>query len=177
MQYSRLILFILGLCIVLIKAQAQAPATAAPSPPTRSDTKVISIFSDSYNDVGGTNYSPYWNQSTIVSTVNIAGNPTLKFSQFNYQGLELGSVINTLPMTHLHLDVWTSGETQLSIAPISQTASNKDISLTPIKLNSWNSYDISLSTAKANWPSIGDIFQFILKGPCGKTVYTDNLIL
>jgi hypothetical protein len=154
---------------------AQAPVTAAPIPPARSETKVISIFSNAYSDVAGTNYSPYWNQSTIVSTVNIAGNPTLKFTNFNYQGFELGSVVNALPMTHLHLDVWTANETSLTIAPLSQSKTNQDISLTPITLNSWKSYDISLASVKTKWLSVSDVFQFIMKGAGGHTVFIDNI--
>jgi len=156
-------------------ATAQTPTTAAPTPPPRSDSKVISIFSDDYSNVSGTNFSPFWNQATKVSTLYIAGNSTLKFTNFNYQGFELGNSINVLSMTHLHVDVWTSNETKLSIAPISQSASNKEIELSPIKLNNWNSYDISLASQKLNWVSLTDVFQFILKGAGGHTIYLDNL--
>jgi hypothetical protein len=172
--YQLLILVIF--CVFgFTNVMGQAPSAAAPTPPGRSETKVISIFSNAYSDVAGTNYSPYWNQSTIVSTVNIAGNPTLKFTNFNYQGFELGNVVNALPMTHLHLDVWTSNETSLTIAPISQSATNQEVTLTPIKLNSWNSYDISLASVKTKWLTVSDVFQFILKGAGGHTVYIDNI--
>jgi hypothetical protein len=172
---KRLILYATYITIGFSNAKAQAPANVAPTPPARSETKVISIFSNAYSDVAGTNYSPYWNQTTIVSTVNIAGNPTLKFTNFNYQGFELGSVVNALPMTHLHLDVWTANETSLTIAPLSQSTTNQEVSLTPITLNSWKSYDISLASVKTKWLSVSDVFQFIMKGAGGHTVYIDNI--
>jgi len=164
-------------CVVFgfTNALAQTPMSEAPTPPARSETKVISIFSNAYSDVAGTNYSPYWNQTTIVSTVNIAGNPTLRFTNFNYQGFELGSAVNALPMTHLHLDVWTANETSLTIAPISQSTTNQEVSLTPITLNSWKSYDISLASVKTKWLSVSDVFQFIIRGAGGHTVYIDNI--
>jgi hypothetical protein len=154
---------------------AQLPSTAAPVPPLRSATKVISIFSDSYTNVTGTIFTPYWNQSTVVTTFTIGGNPAMKYLNFNWQGIELGSVINALPMTHLHIDVWTANETAMQITPISRTTPEVSFKLVPLVLNSWNSFDIPLTEFSNKGLSIADIIQFKLAGAGGHTVFIDNL--
>lgn len=147
------------------------PTVAAPTP-TCDSTKVISIFSNAYRDVAATNFAASWGQSTIVSTVNIATNPTLKYDNLNYQGTELGSHVNAGNMNYLHVDVWTPNETSLQITPISP-GQEKLYTLTPLTLNSWNSFDIPLSA----FPNVvmSDIFQFKVVGAGGNIVYLDNL--
>ena len=75
----------------------QNPSSPAPSP-SSNEIDVISIYSDSYSDIPNTNFYANWNQSTSVSEVDINGNKTLKYSNFNYQGIELGSSINASQM-------------------------------------------------------------------------------
>ena len=68
-----------------------SPNSPAPSP-SSNEIDVISIYSDSYSDIPNTNFYANGNQSTSVSEVDINGNKTLKYSNFNYQGIELGSI-------------------------------------------------------------------------------------
>jgi hypothetical protein len=60
------------------------PTTSAPTPPTRSTAKVISIFSDAYTNVSGTDFSPWWGQSTVVSTIQVGTDNVLKYATLNY---------------------------------------------------------------------------------------------
>jgi hypothetical protein len=147
----------------------------APIPPVRAAHKVISIFSEEYGSISGfTNFFPYWKQLTQGSMTDFQGNPALKYDNFNYQGIELGSDINALPMTHLHIDIWTPNETSLELAPISRSKTNLNYQLSPLKLNEWTSFDIPLSEVSGTWLSVSDIFQFFLKGTGGKVIYIDN---
>ncbi|MFZ4456543.1 MAG: T9SS type A sorting domain-containing protein [Bacteroidales bacterium] len=147
------------------------PTVAAPTP-TKDASKVISIFSNAYTDVAATNFAASWGQSTAVSTVNIATNPTLKYENLNYQGTELAAHVNAGAMNYLHVDVWTPNETSLQITPISP-GQEKLFTLTPLTLNTWNSYDIPLSA----FPNVvmSDVFQFKVVGAGGNIVYLDNL--
>ncbi len=154
-----------------------APTTAAPTPPAYDASKVISIFSEAYASLDGTNFNPYWQQTTVGSIVNYEGNSFFKLFNLNYQGIELAGEVNAASMKYLHLDVWTTNETRLDIYPISRTTGEKKISLTPLKLNEWNSYDIRLSDFTTQGFNLADLFQFKIVGAGGHTVYIDNLYL
>jgi hypothetical protein len=151
------------------------PATAAPTPPAYGSGKVISILSDAYTDVDGTNFNPNWGQATVGSIVELNGGKVLKLLSLNYQGAELFSDVNAASMKYLHIDVWTANETSLEIYPISRTTGEKKIKLTPIKLREWNSYNIKLSDILTSSYNLADLFQFKFIGAGGNTVYIDNL--
>lgn len=146
------------------------PTTAAPTPPARSAAKVVSIFSDAYTNVNVTNFNPGWGQATVMSTVQIAGNSTLKYANLNYQGTELAAT-NALAMKKLHVDVWTADGTTFQITPISPGPKEKLITCTPLTQNQWNSYDIDLT--QFTGVDFSNIFQFKVVG--NGTVYIDNL--
>lgn len=158
---------LLALGTVAVSAQ---PSVAAPTPPARTAPKVISFFSDAYTNVTGMNFNPNWGQSTAVSTIQVAGNNTLKYANLNYQGTEFPSV-NALTMNKLHVDVWSSDATSFQITPISTGPKEKLVTCTPLVLNQWNSYDIDLS--QFTGVVFSDIFQFKVVG--NGTVYIDNL--
>ncbi len=154
----------------LVAVSAQ-PSTPAPTPPTRSAAKVISIFSDAYTNVTGTDFAPWWNQTTIVSTIQISGNNTLRYTNLNYQGTQLTGSVNALTMNKLHVDVWTSNGTSFQITPISPGPKEKLITCTPLVQNQWNSFDLDLSLFTG--VNFAEIFQFKVVG--NGTVYIDNL--
>ena len=89
-----------------------APNVNAPTPPVRNSIDVISIFSDTYNNISDANYNPDWQQSGFASA-NAAfqptgsGNAVLAYTNFNYQGIEFNSVQDISAMEFLHLDIWT----------------------------------------------------------------------
>jgi hypothetical protein len=88
--------------------------------------------------------------------------------------MELQTSINAGAMTHLHLDVYTENETTLQITPISDSPVAEFLyTLTPLNQNSWNSFNIPLTTFTG--VDKADIFQFKFVGSGGKTVYIDNL--
>jgi hypothetical protein len=151
-----------------------SPPTAAPTP-TKSASNVISIFSNAYTDVVGTNFNPNWGQSTAVTTEQIESNATLKYANLNYQGTQFGSDVNASTMTYLHVDVWTANETSLQIYPISHTTGEKFVALTPLNIGSWNSYNIPLVSFTTQGLSMADLFQFKFVGSGGKTVFLDNI--
>jgi len=157
---------------VVNAASLADPTTAAPTPPARTAAKVISFFSDAYAPVTGINFNPGWGQNTVVSTIQVAGNNTLKYAGLNYQGTEFPSV-NALTMNKLHIDVWTADGTTLQITPISVGPKENLITLTPLLKNAWNSYDLDLGQFTGVVTS--EIFQFKIVGD--GTVYIDNLYL
>jgi hypothetical protein len=79
-QFFLWVMFTMMIC----KGFAQ-PSAAAPTPPSRNAGDVVSLFSDAYTDLSGTDWFPNWGQSTVVSDVTVAGNATKLYSTLNFQ--------------------------------------------------------------------------------------------
>jgi hypothetical protein len=125
------------------------PTVAAPTP-THAASGVLSIFSDAYTNVAGTNFNPNWGQATQVSQVSVSGNNTLKYSGLNYQGTQFGSNLNVSTYGYLHIDYYSSNSTALNFYLISPGPVEKAYSMSvPTGLgtnnNGWKSIDIPLS--------------------------------
>jgi hypothetical protein len=149
------------------------PTVAAPTPPARDPDDVLSVFSDAYTDVAGTDFNPGWGQTTQVSFVEIEGSQTLKYANFNYQGTQFASPLNVTEMEYIHLDMWTADATSVNFFIISPGPVETAFAL-PITPNQWVSYDIPLSAfAPVN---LSDVIQFKFDGGNGsQTIYLDNL--
>ncbi len=153
------------------------PIDAAPNP-DRNAANVISIFSDAYTNVEGTDFNPDWGQSTIVTTEDVAGNNTLKYANFNYQGTQLGSTQDVSSMEFMHIDMWTADATVVQVTPISIATGESLFSLTPIAAGQWNSYDIPLSAFTDAGVSMNDLHQLKFDGQTGtnpSNIYLDNI--
>jgi hypothetical protein len=147
-----------------------APTTAAPVP-AYSAANVISIFSDSYTNVGGTNLGPDWGQATAVTQLLIAGNNTLKFKGLNYQGIQLGSAQNVSAMTYLHLDFWSANSTSLKVFLISPGPVEAPVTLA-VPTSGWTSVDIPLSSFTP--VDLSNVIQFKFEG--SGDIYLDNIL-
>ncbi len=146
-----------------------APTTPAP-PPTRPAANVISVFSDAYTNIPGTDLNPNWGQATVVTQVSIQGNNTLRLGGLNYQGIQLGSNQNVSGMQFLHLDFWTANSTSLMVFLISPGPVERPFVLT-VPTTGWSSIDIPLSAfAPVN---LSNVFQFKFEG--NGDIFLDNV--
>lgn len=145
------------------------PTVAAPTP-TRNPADVISIFSDTYTNVPGTDFNPNWGQATVVSQVPVAGNNTLRYSGLNYQGTQFGSNLDVSAMTHLHLDFWTNNSSALNVFLISPGPVEKPFVLS-VPTNGWASVDIPLTSFSP--VALNNLIQFKFDG--NGDIYLDNL--
>jgi len=146
------------------------PTTAAPAP-AYSAANVISVFSDAYTNIGGTDLSPNWGQATVVSQIPVGGNNTLKYKGLNYQGIQLGSTQNVSSMTHLHLDFWSVNSTSLNVYLISAGPVEKAYKLT-VPTSGWTSLDIPLSSfAPVN---LSGVIQLKFDG--NGDIFLDNIL-
>lgn len=151
------------------------PETAAPTP-THSPSSVLSIFSDSYENIPGTDFNPYWGQTTQVSQISINGENTLRYGNLNYQGTQLSSNINVSEYSYLHIDYYTANSTALNFFLISPGPVEKHYSLAvPSGIgestNGWKSIDIPLSQFSS--VDLNNIFQFKIDG--NGDIYFDNI--
>ncbi len=150
-------------------ALPNAPTVAAPTP-TVPATNVISVFSNAYTNIAGTDLNPNWGQSTVVTQPLIAGNTTLKYAGLNYQGIQLGSSQNLTGMTFLHIDYWTSNSSLLKTYLISTGPVEKAKALT-VPTSGWQSVEIPISNFLP--VNLADVIQMKFDG--NGDIYLDNI--
>lgn len=153
------------------------PTEAAPVP-TQSAANVMSIYSDTYTNLTGTDFNPNWGQSTAVSDITISGNHVKKYGTFNYQGTDLGATTDFTAMKYLHIDLWTLDATVVKVSPISKSSGESLYSLTPLSTGKWNSYNIPLTEFTKGGMTMKDISQLKFDGQAGvspSNIYLDNI--
>ncbi len=149
------------------------PLIAAPTPPAREPEDVISVFSDAYTNLEGTDFNPGWGQSTVVTFVDIDGSETMKYENFNYQGTQFSEPINASQMEYLNVDMWTADATTVNVYCISEGPVETPFSLA-ITPNEWVTYQIPLSAFDP--VNMSALIQFKFDGGDGsQTIYLDNL--
>lgn len=147
------------------------PTVAAPVP-TRPVADVLSVFSDTYTNIAGSDFNPFWGQSTVVTQAPVAGNNTLQYANFNYQGLQLGSSQNVTTYGFLHLDYYSTNATQLRVFLISPGPVETPVTLT-VPTAGWNSIDIPLSSFAP--VALNNVIQLKFDGGTGGNVSLDNI--
>jgi hypothetical protein len=146
------------------------PTTAAPVPSFNA-ADVISVFSDSYTNLTGTDFNPPWGQATVVTQVPVAGNNTLKYQGLNYQGIQLGASQDITAMSYLHLDFWSATSTSLNVYLIS-TGPVETPHVLAVPTSGWTSVDIPLSAFSP--VDLSDVIQFKFDG--NGDIYIDNIL-
>ena len=145
------------------------PKSAAPTP-TRDPEKVISVFSDAYTNIDGTDFNPDWGQATVVTEEAVEGNNTLVYKGLNYQGIQLGSAQDLSEMSHLHIDYWTANSTALNTFLISSGPVETGTSLS-VPTTGWGSVDIPLGDFSP--VELADVIQMKFDG--NGDIYLDNI--
>lgn len=149
---------------------SQVPTSPAPTPPTRNATDVISVYGAAYTNITGVNTNPNWGQSTAVTEIQISGDNTLQYANFNYQGTDwAGNAQNISAMEYLHVDVWTNSQSPNVFAISSGTEVPHPISSVP---GAWQSLNIPVTGLTGN---LANVIQFKFDGGSNGTIYLDNL--
>jgi hypothetical protein len=159
------------------------PTVAAPTP-TRDASKVISLFSDAYSNVTVDTWRTPWSSAELTD-VEIAGNPTKKYSNLDFVGIEtVANQIDISAMTHVHMDIWSPDFTLFGIKLVDFGADGAfgggddvehQIDIDMPAQGQWVSLDIPLSNF-VGLTTRQNIAQYILVGrPVGtNTVFVDN---
>jgi len=167
--------YLAGSVTSVLTVDYAGPTTAA-SVPTASSGNITSLWGDTYTNVSGTTWNPYWGQNPAVvtnTTLKVAGKSTLKYSSVTYEGVQLAAGINVSTKNILHFDVWTPNCTSFEMYLINTDNGglNQFVTVTPT-INGWNSINIPLSNYStvvsnvnqfkivANTPSSGVVLYF-----------------
>ena len=156
--------------VYMYKTQT-TPSTPAPTP-TFPAGDVISVFSDAYQNISGTNFAPSWGQSTVVTQPSIGGNTTLLYSGLNYQGIQLGSSQNVSSYGFLHIDYYSTSATALQVFLISPGPVETAYPLSVPTGSGWRSVDIPLSAFSP--VALSNVIQLKFVG--NGNVYLDNIL-
>ena len=161
-----------------------SPSTPAPTPTA---TNVISMFSDAYTNVPVDTWNTVWSQATYAEDT-IAGNPTKKYTNLGFNGIEtvINGAVNAGGMLYLHVDVWTPNMTALKVKLVSFLGDgfqgpngDSEAELTfPLTNGAWNQLHIPLSDfSNAGLSSLDDLSQYILSSvPFGSGIlFLDNM--
>ena len=144
-------------------------AVPAPIVPDFNAKDVLPVFTDAMACVVSGIHSGDWGETTQYEWLQIASNDKVFYAQnFNYAGWHSwgGGDIDASEMDFLHVDIYSTGMTQVNVTPISPgpVEGSATITLTP---NTWTSADIPLSAYAANNIDLSNIFQFKFMGAVG----------
>lgn len=160
------------------------PSVAAPTP-IHNAVDVISMFSNTYNNVSVDTWRTDWS-SAVLEDISIVGNATKKYSNLDFVGIEtVANQIDATNMTHFRIDVWSADFTSFGVKLVDFGADGAfgggddvehQVNFAAPAQNQWISYDIPLAdftglTTRAH------MAQYILVGqPTGATtIYVDNV--
>ncbi|GAA3566565.1 PKD domain-containing protein [Snuella lapsa] len=154
---------------------AKVPEYNAPSP-TQNEANVVSIFSDSYTNVGLSELNPNWGQTTTLTTVNLNGNNIWLYEALNYTGIvtDYGNPTNLSAMDYVHFDYFTPDAEKLGLKIVNTVVSQEDIVfIDKIIRGTWVSVTIPMSKFNIDASQVTQLL-FDTEGGSAK-VYIDNL--
>ena len=152
-----------------IALNATTKFVPAPIVPDFNAKDVLPVFTDAMACVVNNIHSGGWGETTQHEWLQIAPNDKVFYAQnFNFAGWHSwgGGDIDASAMDFLHVDIYSTGMTQVNVTPISPgpVEGSATITLTP---NTWTSVDIPLSAYAANNIEWNKIFQFKFMGAVG----------
>lgn len=126
-----------------------APLVAAPSPPSRDDIDVVSIFSDAYTGVTLNELPTNWSITNFNATT-IDDNNVWLLTNLDFLGMvtNYDTGIDVSAMEKLHIDYWVpAGETNELLVKIVNTVDGGEAeqSLGETNSGSWQSIDLDLA--------------------------------
>lgn len=151
------------------------PAVAAPVPPARDPSDVISIFSNAYTNLPNTKIGKNWGEATNASTIHINGDSIKRLLNFNYQGIVLNGPVNMIGFEKLHVDFFKTDQEQIKFSII-HVGGGDVTKLISVSNPGWNSFDIPLTDFTGL--NLATVHQMKLEGAPTQgntTVYFDNL--
>ncbi|WP_323789904.1 hypothetical protein [Psychroserpens sp.] len=158
------------------------PLVAAPIPPFRQDSDVISMFSNAYTlDVNVSSWRSDWSTSTLTD-LQIEGNDTKFYADADFVGVEFygADAVDASQMDAFHLDFWSVNATtfRIKLVDLGGTATEAELVFEDLPQNEWVSIDIPMSDfTDAGMASINSIQQLIFSGlPTGTfDFFIDNV--
>ena len=157
-----------------VVAKTEAAPTPAPTPVLEGLT-VVPVFTDAVAGgpairIGG------WGQTTAVAAGELAeGDHVVYFSNMNYLGWELDPAVDATDMKYLHVDLFSTTLSKVSVTPISP--GHEGEAAVELTSGEWTQADIDLSVYAINEIDWSNVFQFKFMNatPAGGDLFVDNV--
>jgi hypothetical protein len=165
--------------------QSKGQYINAPTP-NRPPNRVISIFSDAYQNVPVDYYNGYWApfQTTQSADFTVGNDNVLNYTSFNFVGIQFSSpTVNATSMTHVHVDIFLpnplTSNARLKFEMVSSGTGGTGAFTRTIAASDaqkWISLDIPL-TSFAGLTNRSNLFQLIFVSDSGNipSIYVDNV--
>lgn len=179
-----------------ISIVAVGPSSAAPTPPARASSDVVSIYSDAYTNIAVDNFDAGWCGGAATTAVTVAGNNTLKKNTgVACHGIDFSTKRQNLTsFTYLHFDFYiTDADLTGDVFNVklvnfnggsgesSALEVNINVGTTPqLVANQWVSVDVpitALGGVVANSLARNDIAQIGITTANVTNVWYDNIYL
>ncbi len=164
-------------CGTAVAAMAQ-PTASAPVPPEYAASKVISIYSDAYENHVAWNFGD-WGSGTVYTEEKIAGSEdhVAKFvtTDLGYFGLELQQDVNAATMEKVHIDVWSEEGFTFRLIPICRTQSGEIPQTVTVNADGWTSVDLDLSVYSDGEADVSGIYQLKFDQIGARKFWIDNV--
>ncbi len=122
----------------------ELPVPAGVPVPGYAAEDVVSVFGPAYTPACTFNVGS-WGQTTVYSTVEIAGSTVALLKNFNYLGWELNGTIDVSGCKYMCVEFFPCEETGFGFTPISAGPKEKTWIATDITVGEWNCYQMELS--------------------------------
>ncbi|MCU0323597.1 MAG: hypothetical protein MUE72_14370, partial [Chitinophagaceae bacterium] len=133
---KKILAFATAFCCFVLNSFAQ-PTNNPETPPARTASQVISVYSSAYTSLTNVNFNPNWGQSGFGSatTFTLSGNEMRHYPNMNYQGIDIKNnganpAQNVSSLDSLHLDIWSSNCTSIEIFLVTENNGERLINRT-----------------------------------------------
>ena len=154
----------------------QEPLVAAPTPPVRVATDVVSIFSNAYANVTLSELPTTWSQLTSFTPVQIQTNDTWKIIGCEFIGMvtNYATGVDLSTMDKMHIDYWTPNTNPIEVQIVNTIDTGLGIATLGTTVSgSWQSIDVSMS-AFAALGNKTKITQLLIDPSSPSTLFIDN---
>ena len=153
------------------------PVVAAPTPPARVATDVVSIFSNAYANVSLSELPAGFSQLGVFTPMDIVGNNTWKITACEFIGMvtNYGTGIDLSAMEKMHIDYWTPNINPISVKIVNTIDGGESVApLGATVTGSWQSIDIDMSAFVGGISNKTKITQLLIDPSAPSTLFIDN---
>ena len=132
---------------------------------------IISIFSDKFENIQNTNFTPDQDQTTEVSFFMVHEDSTLQLKNLDHHFISFESNIDASSMVKFHFNYWTQETENLSISLLNENGNEASHSIN-VKKHTWQRIELSLADVFSNI-SLNEISHLKFDGD--GTIFIDNI--
>ncbi|MGL2963577.1 T9SS type A sorting domain-containing protein [Flavobacterium sp. RSB2_4_14] len=155
----------------------QEPLVAAPNPPARNPSDVVSIYSNAYSNVTLSELPTGWSQLGTFTPIQITGNDTWKILGCEFIGMvtNYATGVDLSTMENFHIDYWTPSTNPISVKIVNTVDGGEALApLGPVVTGSWQTIDLPMSTFTGNITNKTKITQLLIDPSAPSTLFIDN---